>query len=125
MQNELKIFNGTPHAVTIVSGATFNPAIRKFSGGQVVMTIPSNGMLNAKMSTIELPSINGIPCFGKSFEGVDALPEGFDIYIVSALFSSAMQKEGADMSKIYTIADPVMSEDGNTFIGCRGICPAF
>ena len=125
MTNEMKIFNGTPHAVTIVEGATFNPAIRKFSGGNVVMTIPSNGMLNAKMNTIELESVNGIPCFGKSFEGVDALPEGFDIYIVSALFSSAMQKMGADMSKIYTIADPVMSEDGNTFVGCRGICPAF
>jgi hypothetical protein len=121
----MKIFNGTPHAINIVEGATFNPAIRKFSGGQVIKVIPSNGMLNAKMSTIELPSINGIPCFGKSFEGVDALPEGFDIYIVSALFSSAMQKEGADMSKIFTIADPVMSEDGQTFVGCRGICPAF
>jgi len=121
----MKIFNGTPHPINIVEGATFNPAIRKFSGGQVIKVIPSNGMLNAKMETIELLSIDGIPTFGKSFEGVDALPEGFDIYIVSALFASACQKMGADMSKIYTIADPVMSEDGQTFVGCRGICPAF
>jgi hypothetical protein len=125
MNNETKIFNGTPHAINIVEGATFNPQNRKFCGGNVVRVIPSNGMLNAKMSTIELPSVDGIPTFGKSFDGVDALPDGFDIYIVSALFSSAMQKVGADMSKIFTIADPVMSEDGNTFVGCRGICPAF
>ena len=143
-----RIFNGTPHAINIVEGATFNPANRKFCGGQVVRVIPSNGMLNAKMETIELPSImmvddlfheglddcgnavltknvEEIPVFGKSFKGVDSLPEGFDIYIVSALFASAMQKEGADMSAIFTVADPVMSEDGQTFIGCRGICPAF
>jgi len=120
-----KIFNGTPHPINIVEGATFNPQIRKWVGGQVVRVIPSNGMLNAKMSVVDLPSTDGIPTFGKSFEGVDALPDGFDIFIVSALFSSAMQKMGADMSKIFTIGDPVMSEDGNTFVGCRGICPAF
>jgi hypothetical protein len=125
MNNETKIFNGTPHSINIVEGAIFNPQNRKFCGGNVVRVIPSNGMLNAKMSTIELPSVDGIPTFGKSFEGVDSLPDGFDIYIVSALFSSAMQKVGADMSKIFTIADPVMSEDGQTFVGCRGICPAF
>jgi hypothetical protein len=120
-----KIFNGTPHAINIVEGASFNPAIRKFSGGKVVLSIPSNGMLNAKMETIDLPSVDGIPTFGKSFKGVDELPSGFDLYIVSALFASAMQKEGADMTKIFTVADPVMSEDGQTFVGCRGICPAF
>jgi hypothetical protein len=121
----MKIFNGTPHAINVVEGATFNSSIRKYTGGTVVLSIPSNGMLNAKISAVDLPAVDGIPCFGKSIIGVDALPEGFDIYIVSALYSSAARAAGMDMSKIFTVADPVMSDDGNSFVGCRGICPAF
>lgn len=120
-----KIFNGTPHAINVVSGSVFNPAIRKYTGGDVVLSIPSTGMLNAKVSTVDLPAVDGIPVFGKAFTGVDSLPDGFDIYIVSAMYASAAAKNGVDMSKVYTVADPVMSDDGNSFIGCRGICPAF
>jgi hypothetical protein len=120
-----KIFNGTPHAINVVEGATFNSSIRKYTGGTVVLSIPSNGMLNAKISAVDLPAVDGIPVFGKSIIGVDALPEGFDIYIVSALYSSAARAAGMDMSKIFTVADPVMNDDGTTFVGCRGICPAF
>ena len=120
-----KIFNGTPHAINVVNGSTFNPSIRKYTGGTVVLSIASNGMLNAKITAVDLPAVDGIPVFGKSFSGVDMLPEGYDIYIVSALYSSAAQKAGMDMSKIFTVADPVYTEDGNSFVGCRGICPAF
>lgn len=121
-----KVFNGTPHAINVVENSVFNPTIRKYTGGNVVKSIPSNGMLNAKMDTITAGTVdNDVPVFIKSFKGVDPLPEGYDIYIVSALYASAAQKDGADMSKIFTVADPVYSEDGNSFIGCRGICPAF
>lgn len=121
----LKIFNGTPHAINIVEGAVFNPSTRKYTGGVIVETIPSNGMLNAKIETIDLPKIGNIPIYGKKISGCDPLPEGYDMYIVSALYSSAIQKSGADISKVYTVSDPVMSEDGNTFIGCRGLAPLF
>jgi len=120
-----KIFNGTPHAINVVKNSTFNASIRKYVGGEVVLSIPSTGMLNAKINAVDLPAIETIPVFGKSFSGVDMLPEGYDIYIVSALYSSAAQKAGMDMSKIFTVADPVYTEDGNSFIGCRGISPAF
>jgi len=120
-----KIFNGTPHAINVVENSVFNPAIRKYTGGDIVLSIPSNGMLNAKINAVDLPDVDGIPVFGKSFSGVDNLPEGYDVYIVSALYSSAAQKAGMDMSKIFTVADPVYTEDGNSFTGCRGICPAF
>lgn len=120
-----KIFNGTPHAINVVENSTFNPSIRKYIGGDVVLSIPSNGMLNAKISSTDEPSVEGIPVFGKSFTGVDPLPEGFDIYIVSALYASAAARNNVDMSKVYTVADPVYTEDGNSFLGCRGICPAF
>jgi len=120
-----KIFNGTPHAINVVSGSVFTPAIRKYVGGDVVLSIPSTGVLSAKISTIDLPSIADIPVFGKSFSGVDSLPDGFDVYIVSALYASAAKAAGVDCSKLYTVADPVYTPDGNSFIGCRGICPAF
>ena len=120
-----KIFNGTPHAINVVSGSVFTPAIRKYVGGDVVLSIPSTGMLSAKISTIDLPSIADIPVFGKSFSGVDSLPDGFDVYIVSALYASAAKAAGVDCSKLYTVADPVYTPDGNSFLGCRGICPAF
>lgn len=119
------IFNGTPHAINVVTGSIFSPAIRKYTGGTVVLSIPSTGMLNAKINAVDLPAIDGIPCFGKSFSGVDGLPDGYDIYIVSAMYASAAKAAGVDCSKIYTVADPVYTDDGNSFIGCRGICPAF
>ena len=143
-----KIFNGTPHAINVVENSVFNPSIRKYTGGSIVLSITSNVMLNAKISSITLPSIvladdlfteeyddcgnivlnkhyAEIPVVGKSFTGIDPLPEGYDIYIVSALYSSAAIKAGMDMSKIYTVSDPVYTDDGNSFLGCRGICPAF
>ena len=119
------IFNGTPHAINVVSGAEFIPTMRKYVGGTVVLSIPSNGMLNAKVSTVDSPSIGSIPVFSKSFSGVDPLPDGYDIYIVSAMYASAAARNGVDMSKVYTVADPVYTDDGNAFLGCRGICPAF
>lgn len=120
-----RVFNGTPHAINVVDGSVFNPSIRKYTGGKVVFTIPSNGMLNAKLNVVDLDPINNIPVFGKSFTGVDPLPDGYDIYIVSAMYASAARVGDVDMSKVYTVADPVYTDDGNSFIGCRGICPAF
>jgi hypothetical protein len=120
-----KLYNGTPHPINVVVGAIFDKAIRKYVGGVVAVSIPSNGMLNAKVTTVDLPAVGGIPVFSKSFSGVDPLPDGYDIYIVSAMYASAAARNGVDMSKVYTVADPVYTDDGNSFLGCRGICPAF
>jgi hypothetical protein len=38
------------------------------------------------------------------------------------LYATALVGAGVDVSKVYTVAYPVMSEDGKTFVGCRGIC---
>jgi hypothetical protein len=119
------IYNGTPHAINVVDGAVFNSTIRKYTGGSVVLSIPSNGMLNANVTTVDLPAVGGIPVFGKAFTGVDTLPDGYTIYIVSAMYASAAARNGIDMSNVYTVADPVYTDDGNSFLGCRGICPAF
>lgn len=126
-----KIFNGTPHFINIIrEAAVYKPEIRKFvvpdgKDVTVVASIPSDGVLSAKIDTVDLPDIDGIPVYGKSIVGCDPLPEGYDLYIVSALYASAMRAQGKDISKLYTVADPVYSEDGRTILGCRGICPAF
>lgn len=126
-----KIYNGTPHSINIIRReVVFKPEIRKFvvpSGKDVtvVASIPSDGVLSAKIDTVELPEIDGIPVFGKAIVGCDPLPEGYDLYVVSALYASAVRAQGGDTSKLYTVADPVYTEDGRTVLGCRGICPAF
>lgn len=48
-----KIYNGTPHAINIVTGAVFKAEIRKYvipEGKEVtvVASIPSDGVLSAK-----------------------------------------------------------------------------
>ena len=123
---DLKIFNGTPHAINIVVGSEFMPTMRKHVGGQVVKTIPSNGMLNAIIETIELEPVAGIPMYSKRIVSCDELPtEEYDLIIVSALYSSAIQKSGVDYSMVRTIVDPVYSEDGLTIVGCKGLAPLF
>lgn len=118
-----KIYNGTPHAINIVTGAVFSPSIRKWVGGNIVLSIPSNGVLNAKIDTVDSTStyLEGIiPMFIKKITGFDPLPDGYDIYIVSALYYNAVA--GLPIAdKCFTVSDPVMTDDGNTFVGCRGL----
>jgi len=126
----IKIFNGTPHSINIVAKSEYKETIRKFvvpegKDAEIVASIPTNSILSAKINTVDKKPINGIPVFGKEISGCDKLPEGYDIYIVSALYVSAARASGMDTSKLYTIADPVYSPDGKTILGCRGICPAF
>ncbi len=120
-----KIFNGTPHSINIIDNGIFDPNIRKFVTDKpdIVKSIPSDKVLSAKMTTTTLDPIDGIPVFHKGFTGVDSLPDGFDIYIVSQLYVSGVMSQGGDVSKLYTISDPVYSMDGRTIHGCGGICP--
>lgn len=123
----MRIWNFTPHAINIVDGATFNPSIRKFTGGNVVQEIPSDGMLNAKIETVENGSIenNGIaiPMYRQNIVGCDDIPLEVgenDIVIVSALYAQAFRASGGTFP-LYGVKDPVMSDDGKTFRGCRGL----
>lgn len=127
-----KVFNFTPHAVVIMTGAEFRPEIRKYvrtSATTAVCWIPSSGMLNAKMTTEESEPINGIPTFAKVIVGVDPIPDEVgpeDIVVVSALYASAYQRIHGIDSRLYTVADPVYDDDyGMRIVGCRGICAAF
>lgn len=125
--NNVKIFNGTPHPINVVTNVTYKEDIRKYvsDNPQIVKSIPSNGVLSARIETVEGNTIEGIPTFKKKIVGCDPIPEGYDIIIVSALYVSAARAMGWDTSRLYTVADPVYSLDGKTILGCRGICPAF
>lgn len=126
----IRFYNGTPHEINIISNAVYNPNIRKYvitdgSDPQIIVSLPSDGMLSAVIDTATQEPINNIPVYGKTIISCDPLPDGYDIYIVSALYMSAARACGMDTGKLYTVADPVYSADGRTVLGSRGICPAF
>lgn len=129
----MKIYNFTPHEVTIVTGAEFRPEIRKYvrtDRTETVTAIPSSGVLSARIESCDLEPINGIPVIGKKITACDPLPAEVgdgDIVIVSALYATAFTRIHGNDARLYTIADPVYVIDGRatTIIGCRGICPVF
>ncbi len=124
-----KIFNGTPHPINVVKNGVFDPKIRKFvvSEGttpEIIFSIPSDGMLSAKIETVLAEPIDGVPVYGKKIMSCDPLPASYDIVVASALYATAARAAGLATDRLYTVADPVYSPDGRTILGCRGICPA-
>lgn len=130
----MKIVNLTPHPITILSeeDIQYNPMIRKWTTSKKnvvpIAQIPSQGLANAKTSVEHCDPINGIPVMRKALAGVDPLPseESDTIFVVSALYATSYRKLYPESKvKLYTIADPVYTEDGRTVLGSRGICEAF
>lgn len=124
------IYNFTPHDVNVIRNAEYSPEIRKFTapaGTEPSITIKSSGVLNARISTVTNGELEDVPLFSKEIQGCDELPElnDGDYVIVSALYASAYRATHEDCSKLLLVADPVMSEDGKTFLGCRGLAPIF
>lgn len=123
------ILNYTPHTICIfhADSVTYNSTIRKWivkDGAEPFLIIKSSGMLNARIDTVPGDSLDGIPTFIKKVTGCDPLPDGNAAVVVSALYAVAAAKAGLDVSRIYTVADPVFTPDGRTVVGCLGICPA-
>ena len=124
----MRIFNGTPHEITVIADdcIEYNATIRKYivrDGAElnIVARIPSDGVLSAKMETVQTKAIENIPVFEKKIVGCDPVPNEYDVVVVSALYATAAQAAGYDVSRLYTIGDPVYSRDGRTILGCRGI----
>lgn len=92
-----KIFNGTPHPINVIANSVSDPTIRKMVvpadvKPEIVVSIPSTGVLSAKIDSIDLEPINDIPAFGKKIASCDPIPEGYDVVIVSALYVSAARE---------------------------------
>lgn len=122
----LNIYNGTPHAVNIIANAALNPTDRKhYCNGrpEVIMSIPSNGALNATFETVQSDSFADIPVFERKVVAVDALPEGYDVVIVSLPYATAYRElYGTERAAcLYTVADVVLDENKRP-IGCVGLC---
>lgn len=128
----MKIFNGTPHDINLFleSQAEFASAVRKLilkEGEAPVFVIPKGEkMLNAQKATAAFPAINSelTPFLkgGVIFTAVDPLPEGYDLYIVSALYKSAAKELGMDVSKLATIDGAVYDSEINPRpAGCTGL----
>lgn len=115
------------HAVNVVKGATFDPAIRKYRGGEVVVSIPFSGrMLNARavQQAAEPLSIGGVmvpTMTPQLWESVDPIPgpEEADFCIVSAMYLSACKALGLDTSRLLTMANTVVDGEGH-ILGVTG-----
>ena len=125
-----RIMNLTPHTINIIDGAEFDPSIRKYKGGWILVSIPSSGMVSAKQENLFAENYNlsfteYITVNGKvvgivdapKWESVDPLPEGADYYIVSNIYVSACKELGIPTDNLLTPGNMVVEEDGRTVRG--------
>jgi len=116
---KFRIFNGTPHSINIVwnENATFIAAQRKYvvdGEAETFDVIPSNNApLNAVFAIEKCEPVNGIATQRKAVKAIDPLPEGYDFYLVSAMYVAAARELGRDTSKLLTVGDPVFKIEGD------------
>jgi hypothetical protein len=120
----MKIYNATPHVISIISNSDceFIAASRKFvsENPDPIIVIPSSGMKSVIFESIKIDGNVIIPMYKKTIKFIEPLPDGYDIYIVSALYASAYEAKGG-IKDVYTVADPVYTLDCKTIIGCLGL----
>lgn len=123
-----KIFNGTQHQINIYSidqCDQSNPRKLIVLDGEMPQTIIAAGTnLNCVKENLPAPEGN----FGFNVKGAvvftsyDPLPEGYDYYIVSNLFRSAVKELGGDTSRLATVDGVVYSDvDNPRPCGCLGL----
>ena len=109
------------HDIRVYKNCVFDPDVRKYRGGTLSRVIPYGGRtLSAHISQMDELSIDGIQIKSKQeFTAVDDFPDEDEcIYcIVSALYVAACRQLGKDTSRLLTIGETVVDENGNT-IGC-------
>lgn len=112
------------HPVNVFRNAEFDPAIRKYRGGELAVSIPYAGyMLSAKAEQVDDEPIvvEGVEIPTKSpqkWVSVDPLPDEPDtMYIVSAMYVAACKELGLPTDKLLTIGQTVVDETGRV-AGC-------
>ncbi len=126
---ELSIYNGTAHEITIF--ATEDTSLSKDGrklllkeGAVPIVRIEAGTNLNCSKKNLEPPTLNTkIPVVGAIvFDGVDPLPSGYDLYVVSNLYRSAYKELVGDTSKLATINGAVYQTAQDTRpVGCAGL----
>ena len=125
----ISIYNATPHQINFYSKSDveFDISQRKFIaaiGATPIYTLPKGTPVNCKTANAPTPSIENcpVPVVGAvQFTSYDPLPEGYDIYIVSNLYRSAVQALGGDTSKLATVTDTVYSAGDIKPCGCLAL----
>jgi len=114
------IYNATPHTINIYSEADTTPVQngRKLILNQGMITsrvIEAGTPVNCTKQNLAAPSIESdIPLTGAVvFTSYEPLPEGYDIYIVSNLYRSAVKELGGDTSKLATVDGTVYESEAN------------
>ena len=123
-----KIFNGTPHNICVYSkdDATYVSSQRKYilsSDATPILVIPPSGvLLNAKTENCTAPTIDyGVPVVGAVvFTAYDDMPDGYDLYIVSNMYRSAVQSLGGYTDNLATVSDTVYSKEIKP-VGCLAL----
>jgi hypothetical protein len=123
------IYNATPHQINFYNKADveFDVSQRKFIaaiGAEPIFTLARGLPVNCKTANAPTPIIENcpVPIVGAvQFTSYDALPEGYDIYIVSNLYRSAVQALGGDTSKLATVTDTVYSATDIKPCGCLAL----
>lgn len=108
------------HSLRIFTDCIYDESIRKNRGGRVAAEIPYSGrMLSAKARQYDAEPIkfNGVFIPVKTpqiFESVDPIPskDECDYCIVSAMYVAACKSLGVDTSRLLTIGEPVVDENG-------------
>ncbi|MBD2201639.1 hypothetical protein H6G33_09800 [Calothrix sp. FACHB-1219] len=125
----INIYNGTQHTINIFSK---EDTIAVQGGRKLILKeeavpikiILAGTNLNAQTGNLPAPSLDtDIPLYGGvTFTSHDPLPEGYDIYIVSNLFRSAVKELGGDTSRLATVFGTVYaSEEDMRPCGCLGL----
>lgn len=124
----MKVFNGTQHVINIYTLDQCDQSnFRKLlvlEGQQPVHVIPGGTNLNCQKSNAPIDASQfPFPVKGAvQFDDCDALPPGYDIYIVSQLFRSAYAALHGDTSKLATVDGVVYSDPANPRpCGCLGL----
>lgn len=108
----MKIYNYTPHAVTV------------FADDGEQTTFAPVGLARASQTALIVGEINGIPVKKMTFGAVEGLPEaetvtGDDYFIVSAITAQAAVATNHPLKdRLITVADAVRDESGR-IVGCK------
>jgi hypothetical protein len=123
------IYNATPHQINFYSkkDVESDVAQRKLIaavGAKPIYTVAKGVPVNCKTANAPTPTVENcpVPVVGAvQFTSYDTLPEGYDIYIVSNLYRSAVQALGGDTSKLATVTDTVYSAGDIKPCGCLAL----
>ena len=116
MKNIVNCVGG--HDLAIYTNSAYDPAIRKYRGGELLCVIPYSGsMLSAKLADTDADPVRfGDAMIATKVSTVvdaDPIPSDDDtFFVVSALYVAACKQLGRDTSHLLTIGGTVVGDDG-------------